>query len=453
MKKFKVFLPLILFLLGAVFVSSNTKLDDVPYIKLTNDTCDKNISYFVQSTYTGGYWNLSGTNVFPVDLSYNVGIGTTGPSVPLHVKSTSDVARFEDSNGGWAPVDIVNTAGGDPFIRLYDNTSVKWAFGLDNSDGDKFKIAYDSSLLGTGDKVTIDTSGNVGIGTTAPTSLLHVESGDVNFSNGTNAQFFFDSDSGRIGIGTDSPVGLLDVKGKIYGTNVNNYLDLITDGQLASRGDVILRIDSDGNSAAKYLSIRKDTNTELMRVQEDGKVGINEMSPGSLLAVSGSATIGAAYASTAAPSNGLLIEGNLGIGTTSPDYPLHVIGNTSSANGTISIYADKNISATGYITRTTIFDTNEDVWDYIYNADDYLVNGDINHTKFYGYAGEFVVTDLSRPVEVDNITTYPYTKTEKGISLDEEINLLRQAVYELKQDNLLLEAELCSMGRASFCQK
>ena len=44
--------------------------------------------------------------------------------------------------------------------------------GLDNSDGDYFKIS-DGTALGTNDRLVIDTSGNVGIGTQTPTSILH----------------------------------------------------------------------------------------------------------------------------------------------------------------------------------------------------------------------------------------------------------------------------------------
>ncbi len=54
-------------------------------------------------------------------------------------------------------------------------------------------------------------------------------------------------------------------------------------------------------------------------------VGIGEVSPGSKLSVSGGATIGATYDTTAAPTNGLLVEGLVGIGTNSPGaYKLNV---------------------------------------------------------------------------------------------------------------------------------
>jgi hypothetical protein len=52
-------------------------------------------------------------------------------------------------------------------------------------------------------------------------------------------------------------------------------------------------------------------------------VGIGSSSPQSKLTVNGNLAVGADY-NTAAPTNGALIEGNLGIGTTTPLAPLHV---------------------------------------------------------------------------------------------------------------------------------
>jgi len=48
------------------------------------------------------------------------------------------------------------------------------------------------------------------------------------------------------------------------------------------------------------------------------------MAPGSKLSVSGGGSFGASYDTTAAPTNGLIIEGNVGIGTTAPESLLEV---------------------------------------------------------------------------------------------------------------------------------
>ncbi len=53
--------------------------------------------------------------------------------------------------------------GGDPYITAQVTGGATWAFGVDNSDADKWKVAS-SGTLGTGDRLVIDTSGNVTIG-------------------------------------------------------------------------------------------------------------------------------------------------------------------------------------------------------------------------------------------------------------------------------------------------
>ena len=53
-------------------------------------------------------------------------------------------------------------------------------------------------------------------------------------------------------------------------------------------------------------------------------VGIGTASPGSMLAISGGATVGSSYAATAMSDGNVAISGNVGIGTTSPSFPLHM---------------------------------------------------------------------------------------------------------------------------------
>ena len=61
----------------------------------------------------------------------------------------------------------------------------------------------------------------------------------------------------------------------------------------------------------------------LLTVNVHGQnVGIGFTNPQSKLTVNGNLTVGADY-NTAAPANGALVEGFVGIGTTSPVAPLH----------------------------------------------------------------------------------------------------------------------------------
>ena len=96
--------------------------------------------------------------------------------------------------------------------------------GIDNSDADKFKIG--TSALETNTRLTIDASGNCGIGNTSPGAKLDVDGSAifnetgaaVNFrveSDGETNMLYVDGTNNRVGIGTTSPSTTLHVDGSI----------------------------------------------------------------------------------------------------------------------------------------------------------------------------------------------------------------------------------------------
>ncbi len=100
-----------------------------------------------------------------IDAAGNVGIGTTAPSLLLDLES----AAATDG------IDLNNTAAtGDPVVRFQLSGVGTFAMGVDDSDADKFKIG--TTAIDTSTRLTIDSSGNVGIGTTAPSARFEVES-------------------------------------------------------------------------------------------------------------------------------------------------------------------------------------------------------------------------------------------------------------------------------------
>jgi hypothetical protein len=82
-----------------------------------------------------------------------VAIGTTTPNQLFTIATTTGDAAIEFSGGASS----VN----------------QWTLGFDSSDGYKFKIAS-SSTLGTNDRFIIDSSGQVGIGTSTPSGTFAV---------------------------------------------------------------------------------------------------------------------------------------------------------------------------------------------------------------------------------------------------------------------------------------
>ena len=114
------------------------------------------------------YFMVSNTGLAMTILpNENVGIGTATPETPLHVLSntTDNASTMLIQNGSTGDASIKFNISGDTY-----------SIGIDNSDSDKFKLSY--GAVGTTDRIVVDTSGNVGIGTSSPGAKLEVN-GDI----------------------------------------------------------------------------------------------------------------------------------------------------------------------------------------------------------------------------------------------------------------------------------
>jgi len=120
-----------------------------------------------------------GSTVFVDKTNNRVGIGTTGPSSKL------EVTGADDNTYGQLRV---NSTGSDARIELWNmdgsNTSGRGSIFMSRTEG------YQGMRFMTGgnDRMIIDKSGNVGIGTTNPTKILAI--------NGTLAAVTFDPSAG-----------------------------------------------------------------------------------------------------------------------------------------------------------------------------------------------------------------------------------------------------------------
>ena len=112
--------------------------------------------------------DTAGSTVMTIGDTGSIGIGTDTPASIFHFYENS--AATQSDSG----ITIEQDGTGDPLLQFLLTGDQRWVAGIDNSDGNKFKIA--SSLgLDSNALITIDpTYGYVGIATTTPTSVLSV---------------------------------------------------------------------------------------------------------------------------------------------------------------------------------------------------------------------------------------------------------------------------------------
>jgi hypothetical protein len=201
-------------------------------------------------------FNSDGSERMRIDDSGRVGIGTTAPSQELDVNGDIVVPV---GNGI-----MFDRVGSDSHI-LYKETPSSSTYGspddvvLRNPNGARLRFQTN----GTNDRMTIDSSGNVGIGTTSPSYKLDVD-GDINMRTGhsfyydvagatnPNPVFWIDAENTDIDIirvgtdqfSTDSDYGMT-LKYRGSGAGNDNTFDVEMDAQAGAQV-VAMRTYQDG---------------------------------------------------------------------------------------------------------------------------------------------------------------------------------------------------------------
>jgi hypothetical protein len=165
---------------------------------LGNHTATKNLQL------SGNYISNDGGNEgIRIDNSGNVGIGTTTPGTSLQIEngnafgadpsSTTSPSLYIYNNNNASTTAHSSLAirtngngGGNPYLSFDLNGVRGVSMGIDNADGDKFKIQNNWSLNNLSTPVlTITADNKVGIGNNAPTQALDV-TGNVNITGKIN---------------------------------------------------------------------------------------------------------------------------------------------------------------------------------------------------------------------------------------------------------------------------
>ncbi len=197
--------------------------------------------------------NSSSTELARITDAGRVGIGLTNPSSLLHLKQDSAVT------GTNAGLTIENDGNGDAVAQFFLTGSRRFVVGIDNSDGNKFKIAR-SANLDTDAIMTLDGSSNVGIGTSSPISKMELQSSGAN----------------GLVLGVDS--GNSSLSSRLFLTN-------------GTSGQGITLINNAGVFQFLTGSTPNSTSgSEKMRLTSDGKLGIALTNPESKLDVNGTCT-------------------------------------------------------------------------------------------------------------------------------------------------------------------
>ena len=245
-----------------------------------------------------GRWRLlRGTSsVLTADTSGNVGIGTTSPASKLQVAKDVAIGAVAGGISGANLTQFSVTGSTDGAQRIsfgYDTTNNYGIIAA--SDSSAWRDLYLQPNVSSGiPNVTIKAAGNVGLGTTNPSTLLHV--GSTSPSDIASTNYYR---SGFI-------AGDLEVDGTIYGTN---YLAL---GSTTLQNFTFVNATgTNATSSTLYVSGNS------MLAATGGRVGVGTNAPASLFSV----------------SNNLQVDstGRIGIGAAPATYALYTAGVNNSA--------------------------------------------------------------------------------------------------------------------------
>ena len=349
-----------------------------------------NITQVIAETVTqgglGGEWTRNGLDIYY--NGGNVGIGTTSPSAKFEVKAPT-MSLFRDINNVGLSNGIQFKFGDSASTAIAQSYASIGGVIKNNTAGSHngelaFSTAKNGNLTIAEERMRIDSDGNIGIGTTDPICDLDIN-GTLMFSTTpTSSEWMIENGSttfnikekvvssftprltllngGNVGIGTTNPGAKLEVvSNKTIGDIAKIEISPSSSGNPA--GLHITNTNADFDENAAYLKITNQAGSHILRVQKNGNVGIGTTNPnqGNLMlyadeavaqvfacggtdldyrnwAINAGGTtkgalhfqVGDSVGDNPISSSKTKVtfdkEGNVGIGTTAPNYRLTVEG-------------------------------------------------------------------------------------------------------------------------------
>ena len=217
-----------------------------------------------------------------------IGVGVTSPSTVLHLKDSADTyltlqAGTTDGNDG---VLFKNSGGTQKGALVYDTDDNYLLFNVNSAE-----------------RMRLDSSGRLGIGTASPDYGLHLHSSSSYFKISNSGTGEGGSDGMLIGIDGTGNSDFWNYENKFirFATNNSERLRITSDGKLGvgttnpggnltvtDASTYTLDVKANGGAGALLTTLGGSAslalgtnNTERMRIDSSGKVGININNPGS----------------------------------------------------------------------------------------------------------------------------------------------------------------------------
>jgi hypothetical protein len=245
--------------------ANSSGLSDVPFGQFAAFSTEVAVSsarngtgtYLPMTFYTGGSERVR------VDTSGNVGVGTNAPASRLHIR--------QDQDGTTREIIQNRNASGTPLSELafitstFDLSDNRYAYIQSGGGGSQYLAFGTGNGVAPTERMRIDSSGNVGIGTSSPRAQTHIFGAGQTTANLTDAG----SKASMLRVSQDSSAS--GSGGAILFANIQSDTANSV-GFAAIKG---LLVDGSNNTAGDLaFSIRKNTSdtslTECMRITSAG---------------------------------------------------------------------------------------------------------------------------------------------------------------------------------------